>query len=107
MYIYDPHVLDFGISVTYETSYLPFLFPSLHDTPAAGSLSSLSPPNTLRPRGRRAFNKRGEEITQEVCGSSLHHRITELTVVASLPGLEFNNRRHTPRERRSRGNGTD
>lgn len=107
MYIYDPHVLDFGISVTYETSYLPFLFPSLHDTPAADGPSSLSPSNTLRPRGRRVFNKRGEEITQEVRGSSLHHMITELTAVASLPGLEFSNRPRTPREHRSRGKRTD
>ncbi|KAF9228145.1 hypothetical protein BS17DRAFT_692576 [Gyrodon lividus] len=53
-------------SVTYETSYLPFLFPSLHDTPAAADASSLSPSSALRPRGRRIFNKRGEEITQQV-----------------------------------------
>lgn len=103
MYIYDSRVLDFGISVTYEMSYLPFLFPSLHDTPAADGSSSLSPSNTLRPRGRRVFNKRGEEITQEVRGSFLHHTITELTAVASLPGLEFNNRPRTPREYGSRG----
>ncbi|KAF8438456.1 hypothetical protein L210DRAFT_243446 [Boletus edulis BED1] len=52
-------------AVSYETSYLPFIFPSLHDTHAADGPSSLSPSNTLRPRGRRAFDKRGEEITKE------------------------------------------
>lgn len=55
-------------SVTYDTSYLPFLFPSLHDTPAADGPSSLSPQDTLRPRGRRVFNSRGHEITLQVRG---------------------------------------
>lgn len=96
-------------SVTYEMSYLPFLFPSFHDTPAAdGPSSSSSTSDTLRPRGRRVFNKRGEEVTQQVRGSSLHHMITELTIVASLPGLEFDgNRRRTPRGSRPTGNRTD
>ncbi|KAF8841675.1 hypothetical protein BDN67DRAFT_901031 [Paxillus ammoniavirescens] len=58
-------------SVTYETSYLPFLFPSLHDTHVAAEASSLSPPNAMRPRGRRAFNKRGEEITQQASSSTI------------------------------------
>lgn len=98
--------LVFGISVTYETSYLPFLFPSLHDTPAADGPSSLSPSNTLRPRGRRVFNKRGEEITQEVRGSPLHHRITKLTIVASLSGLAFNNKHRTTGEYRPRSRRT-
>ena len=98
---------DLGISVTYETSYLPFLFPSLHDTPAADGPSSLSPSTALRPRGRRVFNKRGEEISPEVRGSSLHHMITALTVVASFPGLEFNRKRRSPRDHSSRGGRTD
>ncbi|KIK97321.1 hypothetical protein PAXRUDRAFT_233730 [Paxillus rubicundulus Ve08.2h10] len=57
-------------SITYETSYLPFLFPSLHDTHVAAEASYLSPQNAIRPRGRRAFNKRGEEITQQVSSST-------------------------------------
>jgi len=48
-------------AVTYETSYLPFLFPSLHE-------SSLSPSNTLRPRGRRVFNK--QHVTNEASSQS-------------------------------------
>ncbi|KAG9311123.1 hypothetical protein JVU11DRAFT_9035 [Chiua virens] len=57
-------------AVTYETSYLPFLFPSLQDTPAADAPSSLSPSYPLCPRGRRVFNKRGEEITQQASSST-------------------------------------
>ncbi|KAG8215193.1 hypothetical protein J3R82DRAFT_8727 [Butyriboletus roseoflavus] len=59
-------------TVTYETSYLPFLFSSLDDMPAADGPSALSPSNTLHPRGRRVL---GQEITQHVRGSSLPHRI--------------------------------
>lgn len=99
--------LVFGSSVTYETSYLPFLFPSLHDTPAADGPSSLSPSHTLHPRGRRVFNKRGEEITQEVRGSSLHHRIIELTIVPPLPGLQFKNGHRPPSEHTPTGIRTD
>ncbi|KAH7882052.1 hypothetical protein F5I97DRAFT_396595 [Phlebopus sp. FC_14] len=51
-------------SVTYEASYLPFLFPSLRGTspPSASSSSPARPSTSQRaPRGRRIFNKRGEE----------------------------------------------
>ncbi|KIJ61199.1 hypothetical protein HYDPIDRAFT_177108 [Hydnomerulius pinastri MD-312] len=58
-------------AVIYETSYLPFLLPSLHDTPAADEVSSLSRPNALRPRGRRVFNKQGEELTQQASSSTV------------------------------------
>lgn len=45
-------------TATHETSYLPFLFPSLEQ--------STDPSPSERPKGRRAFNKKGEEIA-EVC----------------------------------------
>ncbi|KAH7911135.1 hypothetical protein BJ138DRAFT_24282 [Hygrophoropsis aurantiaca] len=47
-------------NVTYETSYLPFLFPSLPASPAENEAGS----SDSRPRGRRTFNKHGEEIIQ-------------------------------------------
>ncbi|KAF9463496.1 hypothetical protein BDZ94DRAFT_1258948 [Collybia nuda] len=44
-------------TVTHETSYLPFLFPSLEE--------STDPSLSERPKGRRAFNKKGEEIKEK------------------------------------------
>ncbi|XP_006455738.1 hypothetical protein AGABI2DRAFT_195121 [Agaricus bisporus var. bisporus H97] len=42
-------------SVEYESSYLPFLFPSEHEDVSDGS---------QRPLGRRMFNKKGEDISK-------------------------------------------
>ncbi|KAH7924197.1 hypothetical protein BV22DRAFT_1013858 [Leucogyrophana mollusca] len=63
-------------NVTYETSYLPFLFPSLPEPPAGNEAGS----SDSRPRGRRTFNKRGEEIIQEVQGFSSDRPETQDTV---------------------------
>ncbi|EGN94648.1 hypothetical protein SERLA73DRAFT_187686 [Serpula lacrymans var. lacrymans S7.3] len=52
------------VTVTYETSYLPFLFPSLPENTGGTRPSSHDISATI-PKGRRAFNKRGEEIIQE------------------------------------------
>ncbi|KAF9239451.1 hypothetical protein BU15DRAFT_46744 [Melanogaster broomeanus] len=80
--------------VTYETSYLPFLFPSLPDTPVAADGSSLSLPNSLRPRGRRVFNKRGEEITQQASSSTTGATSSENTVSIDQEATE-----HTKKSR--------
>ncbi|KII83646.1 hypothetical protein PLICRDRAFT_47122 [Plicaturopsis crispa FD-325 SS-3] len=47
-------------TVSYETSYLPFLFPSL-----PGSSSDM-PPESSKPKGRRNFNKKGQEVEPKV-----------------------------------------
>ncbi|KDQ16096.1 hypothetical protein BOTBODRAFT_65028 [Botryobasidium botryosum FD-172 SS1] len=48
-------------AITYEPSYLPFLFPSyLGQSSNAGSTSTSNPPSNIS--GRRKFKKNGEEV---------------------------------------------
>lgn len=58
--ISDPR---YSQSVTYETSYLPFIFPPFLDTSESPSSSSEM---ISKPKGRRAFNKKGQEVSEEV-----------------------------------------
>jgi len=48
-------------SVVHESSYLPFIFPSLTDSSAQPE----NPLMTQRPKGRRTFDKKGREVTQD------------------------------------------
>ncbi|KAG2344628.1 hypothetical protein BDR05DRAFT_172490 [Suillus weaverae] len=53
----------------YERSYMPFLFPSVSDTPAGlgeenGASSSSMSLSGVKPQGRRKFNKNGEESSK-------------------------------------------
>lgn len=54
-------------SVTYESSYIPFLFPSLHQSGQSSDNESVPVASTsaVRINGRRSF-KKGEEIIKEV-----------------------------------------
>ncbi|KAG1829287.1 hypothetical protein EV424DRAFT_1381901 [Suillus variegatus] len=49
----------------YERSYVPFLFPSVSETPGPGEDKGTSSSSTslggMKPQGRRKFNKNGEE----------------------------------------------
>lgn len=57
--------ISYSQDVSYEPSYLPFLFPSLpeHDPSAvSGTVAKL--------KGRRTFNKKGEDVSVEVSLSS-------------------------------------
>ncbi|KAG2151092.1 uncharacterized protein EDB93DRAFT_320583 [Suillus bovinus] len=49
----------------YERSYMPFLFPSVSETPAEdkGASSPSTSFSGLKPKGRRKFNKHGEEVS--------------------------------------------
>ncbi|KAG1724610.1 hypothetical protein EDB19DRAFT_1644491 [Suillus lakei] len=48
----------------YERSYMPFLFPSVSETPAGEeSGASASSLGGIKPLGRRKFNKNGEEVS--------------------------------------------
>ncbi|KAG1775632.1 hypothetical protein EV702DRAFT_1234510, partial [Suillus placidus] len=53
----------------YERSYMPFLFPSVSDTPVGpgeenGASSSSTSLSGVKPQGRRKFNKNGEESSK-------------------------------------------
>ncbi|KAG1856737.1 hypothetical protein F4604DRAFT_1628166 [Suillus subluteus] len=52
----------------YERSYMPFLFPSVSETPGAGegngTASSSTSLSGVQPHGRRKFNKNGEESSK-------------------------------------------
>lgn len=51
----------------YERSYVPFLFPSVSETPGPGEDKGTSSSSTslggMKPQGRRKFNKNGEEVS--------------------------------------------
>lgn len=58
-------------AVQHESSYLPFLF----SEPTQESSVSTESVNTTLPKGRRVFNKKGEEI-EEVLTQVLFFRVT-------------------------------
>lgn len=57
--------------VTHEASYLPFVF--------SRADASGSPPQPVKLRGRRTWNKRGQEVTEEARSFSLPLRAAHLT----------------------------
>ncbi|KAI0000779.1 hypothetical protein BJV74DRAFT_113647 [Russula compacta] len=64
--------------VTHEASYLPFV---LSRSDASGS-----PPQQVRLRGRRTWNKRGQEVTEVEIRSSISPQPTAATIpVGHLP----------------------
>ncbi|KDQ55991.1 hypothetical protein JAAARDRAFT_133154 [Jaapia argillacea MUCL 33604] len=57
-----------GPDVTHEPSYIPFLFPSPSDGTASSPIQSapVSGQAPAKPKGRRSFNARGQEVVEEV-----------------------------------------
>ncbi|KAF8999879.1 hypothetical protein BDQ17DRAFT_1282530 [Cyathus striatus] len=62
-------------TVTYESSYLPFLFPSTPEQPSGMVEPSSS--NASLPKGRRAFDKKGREIVDQANHSGSHFDIPD------------------------------
>ncbi|KAG2117727.1 hypothetical protein DEU56DRAFT_747981 [Suillus clintonianus] len=54
---------DGGNDDLYERSYMPFLFPSVSETPRAAAEEKNGISSGVKPQGRRKFNKNGEEVS--------------------------------------------
>ncbi|EIW76572.1 hypothetical protein CONPUDRAFT_146417 [Coniophora puteana RWD-64-598 SS2] len=74
-------------NVTYETSYLPFLFPhASHQDGELGAALQTTDSRISKPKGRRSFNRKGEEVNTQQETTEPSKEAVNLTKLSGISG---------------------